>query len=396
MSSQSDKSPQQGSFFDSLDSDELSTLMGDPIHELHKEIGSPALNLGGGTSDDTDEDPIHALYKSSQALKDAFGGGFSKSQKTTSKDSGTFTQPSTSQGYENFNQGGQGYQQYPQGYQGQYGYSQGYQQGMYPESYQGANPNQGYQQYPQNYQQGQPYEKQYYTQKELIDDDRARQSVEILMNASAQGDEVKNAAKEALEDSRSDMVKLSEELFTRRNNKKAPVTPEEKDEVDLKLYHLIDKININIKKYDRSTRSTRGGSLLFRLLSTALAATVTVLLGINLAGFNKLVGIEVEWTWLTNTTALVISAFLTVVSELRAFFDATELNLKYLDTTAKLKQLKDNIDYLQLGGNYVSIDDINLIKLELDKIIDDTNKYILNTRLADESTGNKINKANFR
>ena len=152
------------------------------------------------------------------------------------------------------------------------------------------------------------------------------------------------------------MVKISEELFRRCREKTQPVTPEVKDEADLKLYHLRDKININIKKYDRSTRSTRGGSLLFRLLSTALAATVTVLLGINLAGFNKLVGLEVEWTWLTNTTALIISAFLTVVSELRAFFDATELNLKYFDTTAKLKQLQDNIDYLEFGGNYVSSD----------------------------------------
>lgn len=422
MSSQSDKNPQQGSFFDSLDSDELNTLMGDPIHELHKEIGSSALNFGGGSSADTDEDPIHALHRSSQALKDAFGGGgFSKAKKNSSKESGSPTTPSQggqgfnqggsgnfNQGGQGFNQGGQGYGQYPQGggYQGQYGYQQGYgqypqgyQQGMYPDSYQGPNPNQGggYQgQYPPGYQQGQPPEKQFYTQKELIDDDRNRQSVEILMNASAESQATKDAAKKALEDGRSDMVKLSEELFKRRREKTEPVTEVEREEVDLKLYHLIDKINTNIKKYDKSTRSTRGGSLLFRLLSTALAALVTVLLGIDLSGIENMLPFHLDLRWFTNATALVISAFLTVVSELRAFFDATELNLKYLDTTSKLKQLQDNIDYLQLGGKYVSIDDINLIKLELDKIIDDTNQYILNTRLADESTGSKISKGSFR
>jgi len=213
----------------------------------------------------------------------------------------------------------------------------------------------------------------------------------LLLNAS-HIDNKSEALKDILEEEKSSISQLSEELFANENRNK--VTDENvRTEVHDKLIYLTAKLNQDIRFYEKKSGTTRGWSLIFRLLSTALAAVVTVLLGINVSGWlaDQTLFFGLGVPWLLNTLALTISAFLTVISDIRSFTDSDALRVKYTDTMHKLKQLRDVIEYLQLGGDYINLKEVNSIKLEYDMIIEETNSYVVESALESENASSRLN-----
>ncbi len=178
------------------------------------------------------------------------------------------------------------------------------------------------------------------------------------------------------------LEKLDEALFTKRSNTK--VSPEEQAEVEQKLQYLVNKIKKDLAFYSKKEKKSGKWTLIFSVLSSLLAASVTVLLGLNVTDFMRQHNLD----WYINTTALVISAFISVIGVLQNFTDSKPLWIKYTDTSNKYQQLLDNIEYMQLASSYITLDDVNQIKLAYNRIKDGTNNYIIQVRSQDDSTGN--------
>ncbi|WP_154658280.1 SLATT domain-containing protein [Eisenibacter elegans] len=190
--------------------------------------------------------------------------------------------------------------------------------------------------------------------------------------------------REHLDSGKSDIRQLADELLGKKD--RVPVEdPEERAEIERKIKFLQEEIAKMHKLYDRRRHKTRLGALFFRLISTALAALVTILLGINITGVlathEIILGLKVDW--FINTIALVISAFLTVLSDLRAFYDSDALRAKYTETSYKLSQIRALLEYLTLGGAFVTLDEVNRIKYAFDKILEDTANYAVKVSLDD-------------
>ncbi len=206
------------------------------------------------------------------------------------------------------------------------------------------------------------------------------QAVEFTKNLAKQGYSGDNQAVEqlidSLKDNRTRMQKLEEKLFPDDTTRRKPTSEIEKQEVIDKLNYIADSIIIEKDKYSYFEYKSRRWALVFRVLSSALAAITTVLLGIN-TGKN----FEVQW-WL-NTIALFITAFISIIGVIQNFYDPSELYVKYADTGNRLTQLEENIKYLKLGINYVTLEQANAVKKEFNQIISDTYDY--ETRLEADS-----------
>jgi hypothetical protein len=173
---------------------------------------------------------------------------------------------------------------------------------------------------------------------------------------------------DSLKDNRNRMQKLEEKLFPDDFSKKKLTSDAEKKEVVAKLNHIVDNIIIDKDKYAYYELKSRRWALVFRVLSSALAALTTILLGIN-------TGKNYEVQWYLNTIALFITAFISIIGVIQNFYDPSELFVKYADTSNRLTQLNDNIKYLMYGIDYVTIEQVNAIKREYNQIIADTYDY---------------------
>jgi hypothetical protein len=169
--------------------------------------------------------------------------------------------------------------------------------------------------------------------------------------------------------------------------KRKIVSDIEQKDVELKLSILEGEIQQDILLYDKRRNIKGKGALIFRVLTTALAAVVTVLLGINLTVFddmemvNKPLGQPLSWY--ANTLAIIISACLTVIGALRTFLDSNELWVLYTDTVSQLQQLLEDIQYLKIGLSYCSLEDVSLLNLEYTRIKEDAEMGRLKLRADD-------------
>jgi hypothetical protein len=176
---------------------------------------------------------------------------------------------------------------------------------------------------------------------------------------------------------------LRQRLFGKAN--RPIVSEEERKDVEYKLSILEGVIQEDIILYQKRGKIKGKGTLIFRLLTTALAALVTVLLGINLTVFDGNEYIRAPFgqplSWYANTIAIIISAFLTVIGALRTFLDSNELWVIYTDTVNELNQLLEDIQYLKIGQNYCTLDDVNLLNLEFARIKEGAEEERLRLRM---------------
>jgi hypothetical protein len=93
-------------------------------------------------------------------------------------------------------------------------------------------------------------------------------------------------------------------------------------------------------------------------------------------------------TWFVNTLALLISAFMTIISDLRMFFDSNELWVRHSNTANQLKNLTYYIRYLRTAPETISMHEVDLIKLDYSRIKEETDKAIVKARAAGMNKGN--------
>ena len=175
---------------------------------------------------------------------------------------------------------------------------------------------------------------------------------------------------------------LNDRLFYDRTQR-VKATEEEKKEILNKLDYLETQVQLDAFKYRGFERKSKNWALIFRLLSSALAAVVTVLLGINITDTLR------DWAvdWWINTIALIITAFISIIGVIQGFFDANELYIKYTDTANKLEHLYSTIEYLKCGIDlkkadggeddevFITLEQVNAVKIEYDEIIESTHDY---------------------
>ncbi|TAE12410.1 MAG: DUF4231 domain-containing protein [Bacteroidetes bacterium] len=176
--------------------------------------------------------------------------------------------------------------------------------------------------------------------------------------------------RETQTDLRNYLEALKTELLT-EHNERVKSTPDESAEAVIKLGWLQGRIRKAKETYEGYEKKAKNWALIFRLMSSILAAVVTVLLGLNVTDYMKSYGID----WFVNFFALVISAFISIIGVIQGFYDANELYAKYTDTANKLDELVQLIEYLDMSQNYLTIRQVNLIYKAYDKIISMTDDY---------------------
>ncbi|OJJ17441.1 hypothetical protein BKI52_26580 [marine bacterium AO1-C] len=176
----------------------------------------------------------------------------------------------------------------------------------------------------------------------------------------------------------SDMENLDKKLFQKTARQKS--SPDERAEAEKKLKYLEDKIKKDLQYYERKEKKSGKGTLVFSVLSSLLAASVTVLLGLNITDFMRKHNVD----WYINTVALVISAFISVIGVVQNFTDSKPLWIKYTDAINQYQHLLDNIEFMRLAGEYITLEDVTDIKLAYNKIKSGTNNYIIQVRSQDD------------
>lgn len=181
------------------------------------------------------------------------------------------------------------------------------------------------------------------------------------------------------------LTRLNEKLFDIQKNRQK-VSQDEKEEVNAKLDYLTMKLSADLRKYRAYEGKSGKWSLFFELLSAILAATVTLLLGMDVTSTMKGWGLD----WYVKFLALLISACITIINVFKRFFDPTQLYAKYIDTANRIEEMMNAVEYLRLGGDYVNLKDVNAIKFEHDRIIESTHSFELDVKAEDESVATKI------
>ncbi|TAE66919.1 MAG: SLATT domain-containing protein [Bacteroidetes bacterium] len=179
---------------------------------------------------------------------------------------------------------------------------------------------------------------------------------------------------------------LNRKLFGKARRIKTPVEdrPEIKAKLD-KLNEKIEKYKVLYKGYENRSRRW---AFVFKLLSSLLAAIVTVLLGINVTDTLKSYGVD----WYMNSLALIITATISIIGVVQNFYDAGELYIKYADTINRLTQISDVLEYLLIGSDYVSLEDVNIIKYEVDRIVASTQDYEIQVQADNDDIAKRVRK----
>lgn len=175
-------------------------------------------------------------------------------------------------------------------------------------------------------------------------------------------------------------------LFGRRTIK--PLSADEKVEIGDKLDYLETKIQNDLVISEKQEKKQQYGALALKMMGTVLAALLTVILGINLTGRLSQPIFGIDPTWFVNTTALLISAFMTIISDLRMFFDSNELWVRYSSTANQLKNLLYYIRYLRTSPETITMYEVDLIKLDYSRIREETDKTIVKARASGMNKSN--------
>lgn len=149
-----------------------------------------------------------------------------------------------------------------------------------------------------------------------------------------------------------------------------PKVEEEIEEAKGKLTIIKNKVVKDIDFFKNERRKNKFRAFYIRIMSTFLAAIITILLGLHLEGFEKIF----------SGIALVISGFLTVIGILQKMLDSKDLWVQYTDTVAQLEGLLFSIDYLQVSERAIRLKDVDYVKLKYDKIMYKTTDFIIKVR----------------
>jgi hypothetical protein len=176
-----------------------------------------------------------------------------------------------------------------------------------------------------------------------------------------------------------------ERVLSKPSSERVKIEGDERQEVELKMNYLIEQLSNDILMFEEEMQKTGSMSAKLKILSTALAAIVTVLLGINITGaLEHPIILGLNLSWFLNTLALFISAFLTMLTDLQGFYDSKGLWVKYTEAKGYLEQLFSLLEYMKQGGvDYISLEDINGLMIQFQFVKQDLNAYMVELRADD-------------
>ena len=136
-----------------------------------------------------------------------------------------------------------------------------------------------------------------------------------------------------------------------------------------RLIWLQKEIDNLVGRYQIEARYYKKVAFRLKILSVLLSAIITIFLGLKL-----------QYTTVANllsNIALVLSAAITVLSAYEAFFDPRALWVRETITFARLKDLQRDILFWTAGSDTaaIKIEELDKFKFRLDAILEDTLKY---------------------
>ena len=149
-----------------------------------------------------------------------------------------------------------------------------------------------------------------------------------------------------------------------------------------KLIFLSKNIDDRIKSFEKRRESCRSKSFLLTVSLAVISAAVTVFIGIQ--------GVEDSTRVVLLNIALILSALVTVGSVVESFFSPKELWIKYTEAVNLLKELKSDLEYLELGHkDSISVDKLDAIYTKYKKILKETNSTWISMKKS-TSKSNKV------
>ena len=143
--------------------------------------------------------------------------------------------------------------------------------------------------------------------------------------------------------------------------------------IEDKLKLLQTEIQQQINAFDKRQIRNRRIAMTYKVFSVMLASATTVLLGIQ---------IDAGWAGTLKNIALVLSAMLTVISAVEAFFDNRALWIRQFVTLMRLMDLKRDVAYYVAGTSSEELDIASLDKFKehFDNIIQENIKEWIQIR----------------
>ncbi|MDQ6961262.1 MAG: SLATT domain-containing protein [Mariprofundaceae bacterium] len=156
-------------------------------------------------------------------------------------------------------------------------------------------------------------------------------------------------------------------LEQRYQAKDEPISLEkELEEASVKTAYLKKQLEKSIKSYKSKHSTNTSLGVVIKFLALVFSAIVTILLGLDAAKYSD--------------AALVISALISVVASVSAYFDFSELSLKFKETIDQLETLQVRLDYMMEGNAYIRMHEIEAVMNDYLKVLDSTQDFFQKVR----------------
>lgn len=143
-----------------------------------------------------------------------------------------------------------------------------------------------------------------------------------------------------------------------------------------KLDYLSTVITKYISLFDRKRQRNKFLSLGIRLTSAAMAAAITILLGLSMSPQNK--------TFYANV-ALVFGATITVLNTWDAFFNHRALWVRFTVATQSLHCIKEELEYLRSDKNQLTAEQIDSLHSDFKEVLITVNRDWENLRKEEQA-----------
>lgn len=152
--------------------------------------------------------------------------------------------------------------------------------------------------------------------------------------------------------------------------------PIQNPEISAKLDFLILKINESFDFYLKRRERNRLKAFRFKMAITVFSVFITILAGLNLASPERGV---------LNILVLVFSGLITIFSTWDTFYNHKELWVKYTDYVVRLHALRTEAEFLKMGIESTTLEDVNTLFERYKFILEDIGRtWVLLRRNSEE------------
>ena len=132
--------------------------------------------------------------------------------------------------------------------------------------------------------------------------------------------------------------------------------------------HLQNKIQSSINSFSVRRGKNKTKTFILKLAVTLLSSISTVILGLNLSEWNT-----PENKYLIKNIALVISAIITVISWLDAFYNHKQLWVSFNNTVNALRELQLKNEMRLLQEREITEQEVEQLRVDYQKILNQVN-----------------------